>query len=223
MTRAAFLLAVLATGSATPAGLMAQVSDTTNMRGALASVRQGGVTEAAVALLTQERQSRSPRELDAFADSLVVIATSYRRGDPRDQRRAALAASAALLAAAHPGVLSERAQRLAERGLGPPVPYPRAFEALVRVFDHEQDVGVSGGTLYLITQLPDAGRVLAFLADVAASPDHGTAPEAIRYLSMEMGEAGLVVLRRLYETDAVVDPTAREHLQALAHVHGWSR
>jgi hypothetical protein len=32
-----------------------------------------------------------------------------------------------------------------------------------------------------------------------------------------------VVLRRLYETDAVVDPTAREHLQALAHVHGWSR
>jgi hypothetical protein len=42
-------------------------------------------------------------------------------------------------------------------------------------------------------------------------------------LSTDMGNAGLAILRRLYETDAVVHWVAKQHLDALAQVHGWRR
>jgi hypothetical protein len=57
---------------------------------------------------------------------------------------------------------------------------------------------------------------------VAASDDV-LANEAIRYLSLDTGEAGLVVLRRLYDTDTVLDADARASLEALAFVRGWKR
>jgi hypothetical protein len=40
---------------------------------------------------------------------------------------------------------------------------------------------------------------------------------------MDTGEAGERALRRLYETDAVVDPGAREMLFAIASGRGWKR
>ena len=100
--------------------------------------------------------------------------------------------------------------------------HPHAFEKLVEVIRRAQDVGIRGGTLWTLTQLGDTARAVAFLGDMAASSDP-IAPSAIQYLSMDTGEAGFVVLRRLSETDAVVHPHAREHLEALASVRGWKR
>jgi hypothetical protein len=73
----------------------------------------------------------------------------------------------------------------------------------------------------LLTSLPDTGRAIAFLVEVARSND--LAVSAVHYLSMDTGEAGERALRRLYETDAVVDPGAREMLFAIASGRGWKR
>jgi hypothetical protein len=187
-----------------------------------------GSPSLASALLSQEGQSRSAQDLNALADSLVVIATSYRRGDPAVQQRAAHAAAEALLTAAHPGHLAERRSWLAENTKGIPesrrrlpVPYAGAFDALVRIFEGSPDTGLRGATLYFLTELPDQARVVAFFRDVAASRTD-MASTAIRHLSMDLGAAGMTILRRLYDKDAVVDPTAREHLMAIALANGWS-
>lgn len=176
------------------------------MQAALLAVRERGSSSLASAFLSQERGPRSVTELDAFADSLVRIAIAFKPGDPRSEQRAAGSASVALLSAARP----DRA-----------VPYPHAFEALVRIYEGSTEPGRRGSTLWLMTQLPNQGPVLDFLAKVASASGPGTATTAIRHLAHDTGEAGLARLRRLYEENTVVDPIAREHLRAIALVHEW--
>lgn len=47
------------------------------------------------------------------------------------------------------------------------------------------------------------------------------AQTALRYLVTDMRDAGLPILRRLYETGAVVEPTARENIVGIAATYGW--
>lgn len=147
---------------------------------------------------------------------------SYRRQGSLTTDRAAQEALTALAAPASPGHIAELTRKRAERGLPPPIPYPHAFGKLVEVVRRANDVGIRGATLWTLTQLGDTARAVAFLAEVAKSNDP-IAPAAIQYLSLDTGDAGLAALRRLYQTDAVVHPVAREHLEALAFVRGWKR
>jgi hypothetical protein len=206
-----------------PDGLMGQVMmDTSDQSVVLARVR-GGDESSAAAFLSQEGRARSSRELDAFADSLVAIAISLREGDPVAMYRAASAASMALLASALRGHLDERTRSLAELGFGPPVPYARAYESLVRIVEGSDEPGTKGGGLRLLIQLPNVGRAIQYLAEVAAGPDRVTAYEAVYLLGYQTGQMGLARLRRLYNTDAVVEPVARELINSTAIRLGWER
>jgi hypothetical protein len=184
-----------------------QLTEAEERERALAVLREMGNGSMAMSVLTQEHRSRSPVVLDAFADSLVAIAIRFGESKSRDRRLAGAAASA-LVAASR-----------AERG---GVAYPHAFERLVRIYEGS-DAGRKGGTLWLMTQLPNQGPVLDFLADVASSSDTGGATTAIRHLAHDMGPAGLQRLRGLWEREAIVDPIAIEHITAIAHAQGWRR
>jgi hypothetical protein len=222
MKRNAVLVAAIGLSLVIPAPVFGQAVDTASTRALLAELRASGNRSAILARLTQEYRNRPTAELDALADSLVTIATSYRKGDPLTVRRAALSAAVAIATSASPGHLAERANALQARGIDrTPVPYHRAFEALARIYRESPDSGARAGTLYLMTQLPDSRRVVAFLAEVAVSPTTLSIP-AIRHLVSDMGEPGLAVLRRLYQTDAVVQQTAREHLEGIAIAQGWT-
>ena len=214
---------VLVLASAVAAGsLDGQVRDREDLTSVLTRLRERGNTSSAAAWLAQEGGRRSPQELELLADSLVSIAVGYRTGDPPEKQRAASDAALAILVAAHPGHLASRAEKLAEAGQSPPVPFERAFDHLVRVFEGTNDAGMRGGVLYLLTQLPQQGRVATYLAGVATSPSPA-APTAIRHLGDDMGEPGLAALRRLHQTGAVSEPTAREYLEIIARARGWTR
>ena len=220
--RSGFAVTVFASAAAA-GGLEAQFpTDTLDVHGVVGWLRETGSAAPAKRFLSQEGQRHPLWELNELADSLVAIAVSYRSGDPLASMRLAREAQNALAVSALPGDIAERAQKLAGRGLPPPVVYPHAFDRLVEVYRRAEDAGIKGSTLWLLTQLGDTARAVAFLGDVAVS-NANIASEAIRYLSMDAGTAGLALLRRLHESGAVVEPHARENLEALASIHGWKR
>jgi len=192
-----------------------------DMQSALTSVHAGNGS-AAETFLTQEGARRPRPELDALADSLVAIATSYDARDPLQGREARLAASIALKSSGDPRGLAERSQRMAEWQLPPPIAYPLALDKLLLVFEGMPQPSERSAMLGLLTSLPDTGRVVAFLGDVAARRDDGSAARAaVGELYRNMGAAGLATLRRLFEADAVTDRAARRHLRAIATGRGW--
>ena len=143
-------------------GVLAQIADTLDIGAVTKLTRQTGNPELAAAYLSQEGRRHTAAELDALADSLVMIATTYERAGSAESDRAARAAVNALVLAANGPYLANRSRKLEK--LGHPqvlAPYPRAFDALVRIFDEAADSGLRHGTLYGITQLPDSARVVA--------------------------------------------------------------
>jgi hypothetical protein len=223
MKRTAFLLASLALFGAMD--LHAQTAGYLDISEVLARLRAGDDTSAPAMVLTQEFRRRSLAELDEFADSLVAIATSYRRGDPIEAMRVASRIVGALGASANPGILAERTVQLASRGLPPPIAYPHAFEALERIYHGTVEAtGLRAGVMTRMRRLPDTDRVVSFLEQVLLSPTaHASAIDALNYLRDDFGEQGRTLLRRLYETRAPVNPVAGEYLQHLATVSGWTR
>ncbi len=109
---------------------------------------------------------------------------------------------------------------MAGQGREAGVRYSGAFRSLVRVFNGNPTL--QGGTLYAMTQLSEKPCMVAFLTEVASSR-LPSASAAIRILGSEMGNAGIVMLRHLYESDSVVQPSARANLDVLASYHKWSR
>jgi hypothetical protein len=222
MVRRAFLVACLGSCAAT-AGVAGQQSETFDPATALAHLRQTFSPSLAIAVLVRQGTIRDAVQLDAFADSLVAIAVSYRHRDAIEARRLAVTAAEAIFVSGNPEILTRQEAAMPHWVSRPkPVPYPRAFEALVRIYDGSSDVAWRGGILTFMTAFQDKARARDFLALVAASEDLSSEP-AIRMLSTDMGNAGLAILRRLYETDAVVHWVAKQHLDALAQVHGWRR
>lgn len=191
-----------------------------DMQTALASVRAGHGSKATT-FLTQEGVRRPRPQLDALADSLVVIASSsYDPDDRAKGRRARRAARGALAAAGYVGVLVERSQYTAEWQLPPPIAYPLALDKLLLVFERMPPSSERNAMLGWLTSLPDTARVVAFLGDVARRDD-SAARAAVGYLYRDMDAAGLATLRRLFQTDAVTDRTSRSHLRAIAVSEGW--
>jgi hypothetical protein len=195
------ILAILVLPSALLGQL--QLTEAEERERALATVRGMGHGGMATSVLVQEHRSRSPAELDAFADSLVAIAISLNSDRSSAARRAAVAARVALGSSARP-----------ERG----IPYPRAFEALVRVYEGTTS---HGGTLGLIATLPDQVRAVEFLAGVAVSENTTSAITAMRYLANDLEAAGFARLRRVWDADEVVDPHAKCALAGIAEHFEW--
>lgn len=198
------LLLAVSIFATSPSLVAGQAADST-VRKAIASVRERGFASSAAEALAGERGSTSVRDRDALADSLVVIGTAFgENGSPAEQR-AAMAAITALASSAGP----DRA-----------TPYPRAFEALVRIYEGAPEGGIGAATLFMISELPSVGRAVEFLADVAVSPE-GHALAAIRLLAERMGPPGLDKLKELHESNAVVQPGARQSLGRIAKHLGW--
>lgn len=143
---------------------------------------------------------------DALADSLVAIAVSYVPGESPTDRSVARSAITALSTSGHAG----RA-----------MPFPGAFDALVRIYEATSDEPFKGTILVSMINLPERGQVIEFMADAASDPEAVVSVTAVRQLANYLGEAGQVRLRRLYEEDAVVNRTARGHLETIALHFGW--
>lgn len=189
-----------------PVGVKAQVTEKTmSVSDAVESVRAGRVSVGAD-LLANKGGGVSGAERQAFADSLVVIATSYRSEDPGSALGAATAALTVIELAAD-----------ASRG----TPFPRAFETLVRIYQGSPEVRIRGTVLSLIGSLSSHGRAVQFLSEVAVTPGGAMPSIAVRTLAQKTGQSGLDELRRLYEAQSVVNSRAREILDAMARRHGW--
>ena len=208
MRLAIFCLTALACTLAGP--VCAQRPDTISTAGAVKILRESGNPMAATALLSQTRRSVSAGELDALADSLVSIASTYREDDPLLAQSAAIAASTALLVAAR-----------ASEGTRGGTPYARAFERLAAIYEQSKSPGIKGSVLGLMAEMPNREKAVSYLAEVAKSQT-SYAPTAVRHLAHDTGPTGLARLRQLYVTNAILEPTAREHTLAVASVHGWS-
>ncbi len=197
---------VLATVLFSPTILGAQVQNSATVEAAINNLRARGAAAGAISLLAGERGGLTMGEKDALADSVVAIAIDYQEGDTQSRYLASVAAGIALTSSAGP----ERA-----------VPYPRAFQALVRVYEGSKGTGSKGRVLKLMTRLPSAGRVVNFLAEAAVSPDPDPAYAAVQLLEGDLGPAGLGRLRQLFKDEAVVNPEAMELLTSFAETHGW--
>ena len=103
-----------------PADLASQVSQESDVQDAIEAIRERGDPSRAVAVLTRRGRVTPNETLDAVADSLVALAL-----DDQEQR-VSHAAVTALVLSALPG--------------NDKVPYPRAFEALVRIIDHRRSL-----------------------------------------------------------------------------------
>ncbi len=211
-----------------PMGLQAQkvpsdIREIPTVESALAGVR-GGVASAAIGYLTQEGIARTPRELSALVDSLVVVAVKSQKDGAESDRLAARAAVAALATSALDGHVASRAAFLSQRGVDVhPVVFSGAFDALERIYHSAGDVAVRGAILSSVARI-SIGRVTAFLVNVAtdpAPPDRASAAEAVRLLAAEDLPGGVDALRRLYRTGAVSEPSAVEILNAIAANRGW--
>lgn len=215
-------LALIAVGYAliaSPPGLSSQATDTLDVGSVLIGLRRTGSGSDAAAFLSQHRRARSPTELRELADSLVAIANAYRVGQAQGAQRTARAAIRALASSVKPASVAARTERFSRQGQArTPVPYDGAFDALVRIYHGSPDM--RGATLSAITDHPDTVRVVRLLADLASSRDLA-ASTAIHLLATRMGPAGLAALQRLFESDSVILPHARQALEALASRYGW--
>jgi hypothetical protein len=205
-------------GLALSAALLAASSSEAQPRGrepsaadVAASLRAKGHASNARAVLTQARGSRSRQVMDEIADTLVAFAIGF----PGSDRRNATIRNAALLELTDAGVGESGVP-----GVDTAIPYAGAAERIMRIAETAQDVGIRGGALWAVTQLPNNGAVIPFLTRVASSQNI-VAYSAIDLLDQVMKAEGRSVLRDLYQRNAVTEPTAREALWRLAGAYGW--
>jgi len=205
-----------------PCTAAAQIEASANPRAAISAVLERGRASSAASVLIQESGARGQAELNRFAEELVTIAASYQPGGSTAELRAANAASQAIGLAGSLLFVNERNAKLRRQGRTEGVLFTGAYQYLANIYEKSNSPEIQIGTLYLMTTLADTGRGVAFLANVAqrATP---RAVTAVRHLSMDSGTAGIAQLRRLYTSNAVVEPTARTHLEAFAAAQGWTR
>jgi hypothetical protein len=204
-------IAVVMFASFSPPAVAQQAVSDTTVSTALQRVRVAQNHNAVLRLLRQQGGvTRSRVALDELADDLVAIVSEYREGDPHEDYMTSFAALLAL-------GFSKRGDR----------PYPGAFGRLRMVVEGNAHPGLRGVALRLMVDGPIQGPVLRFLAEVAVTSegtalDGNLAAVAVDLLAEGMGPPGLAALRGLYRRGAVVEQLARERLEILAEVYGWS-
>lgn len=171
-----------------------------------ALLRGQGHAGGAVAVLTQAYSPQPRRKMDDIADSLVAIATGFPGDDLRGARTRGAALSTLLLA----GIGTREVT-----GFERPIPYAGAADRFMRIAETAQDVGISGGALRALTELPDKTRLLPFLRKVATS-QNVAAWVAVTILVRDTGPEGQAIARELYGQRLVTERSAREVLDRLA-------
>ena len=174
------LLALVA-GLADPATLTAQAArPIPTPVSALANMRESGNSDDAHAVLTQRHGYRPRSELDAFADSLVVLAIEHERT----------------------GLISSRALEALWTSALPEeedaIPYTGAYEAIERVFAATQ----SWGALAYMAEV-DPHRARPLVLERVVASDHEIACPANRILR-DYIEGGEELLRQLTDSGALV-------------------
>jgi hypothetical protein len=157
-------------------------------------------------LLRQERKAQTPAKLDAIADTLATIAIQ----DPdQDSRMAAL---------------SELKVSAAPTSKAGGIPYPGAFDRLIRVHREAHDIVTRRVALSGILEVGDRERALGYLRQLATSDDE-TAWGAIEELAKDVIHSGgadsKALLKELYEKKLVRDPSAERSLLFFATAQGW--
>ena len=181
------LLALVA-GLADPTTLTAQAArPIPTPASALANMRESGNSGNARDVLTQRHGYRPRSELDAFADSLVVLAIEH--------ERTGLTVSPALLAL--------RASALPEEEDA--IPYTGAYEAIERVFSATQ----SWSALADMAEV-DPHRARPLLLERVVASDHEIACPANRILR-DYIEGGEELLRQLTDSGALVHECLAVH------------
>lgn len=166
--------------------------------------RTGGPMFGVLPALVQLRSSHPAAELNALADSMVVIAAHYHAGGGPEAIPVVRAVS---------GIL-----RSAMAWRGPP---GTAYEgAGARVVDLALALDGRGGTTQLLTEIPDRLEGLEHVRRFAISPSLSAAA-AIDVLAASGGEEGLVILRDLHDQGLVTQSLARILLEGAARAQGW--
>ncbi|MDP1860704.1 MAG: hypothetical protein Q8K82_18655 [Gemmatimonadaceae bacterium] len=174
-------------------------------------LRGHGHATGALAVLTQARGRQPQQKMDEIADSLVAIAVSFPGMDLRGaQTRGAAQATILLAGMGSSGIV----------GIDHAVPYVGAADRLMRIAETAEDVGMRGGALSGLTQLPNKTRLLPFLRHVAMS-QNVVAWKAVTLLTEETGPEGRAIARELYREGRVTQPTAREMLVRAAGAYRW--
>jgi len=166
-------------------------------------VRASVALGEAVGILTQRDRSYPESELDAVADSLVVIALMF----PGDSAKAVNTRGRAMAAIMRAGT-----------ALNSGTPYKGAASRLRRIALGGRGVGASA--VFGLTRLPDRSEALRELATVARS-NVRTARVAVEFLATDMDDAGVQVLKELHDASEVTEPSAQKQLLRIARDKGW--
>lgn len=176
-----------------------------------ALLRGQGHAGGAVAVLTQAYSLQPRQKMDEIADSLVAIAVGF----PGDDLRGARTRGAALSTLSLAGIGTREVT-----GMDRAVPYTGAADRFMRIAETAQDVGISGGALRALTELPDKTRLLPFLRKVAIS-QNAAALVAVTILISDTGPEGQLIARELHRRRLVTERNAWEILDRLAGAYGW--
>lgn len=168
------------------------------------SLRKEGNAGAARRILRQIDGPVDRRIRDELADSLVAFV--IRQGG---HEVGLVAANSALDALAASGWTSREG-----------TPYEGAGERLIRIATNV--VESAGGALYSVAILADQNEAIERLSAFAVTMNP-SAHVAITMLGEMMGARGLAEVRRLFERDMVIEPSARRKALNLAQVHRWAR
>ena len=188
------LLALVA-GLADPATLTAQAArPIPTPASALANMRESGNSDDAHDILTQRHGYRPRSELDAFADSLVVLAIEH--------ERTGLILSPALEALWTSALPEE----------GDPIPYTGAYEAIERVFA----ATLSWDALAYMAEV-DPHRARPLVLERVMASDREVACQANVILQYRL-EGGEELRRKLMDSGALVHHCSVGHFDTLIMV-----
>lgn len=164
-------------------------------------------------ILTQELGPLPRAELDALADSLVVIALEYEPGDPEEKKSMADGAVFNLR-------FSSRAREGSE-------PYPGALDRLIQIIENSKAGSIRRSALEGVANVPDTARAIAYLGKVAAAgreeEDGFLVGSAIYSLANELGPRGLEFLHQLYKEGRLTHPhfAASRMIGQVRYLNGW--
>ena len=173
-------------------------------------LRSRGKPGQALAVLTQARQPQSKARLDEMADTLTAIAIGF-KGDDTLATSARMAAVTTLLTAGS-GTSGSKRHSV--------IPYDGAADRLMRIVDSAQTTGTRAAALYALTKVPTSGRLIPFLRKLSTSNDP-LAYGGITHLAESTGPEGLAVLRAIYESGKVSEPSAVQSLRYYAKANRW--
>lgn len=142
---------------------------------------------------------------DELADSMVAYVSAVARRGSTDDANAVLSIVHALSLSGMRGMSG--------------TPYAGAGERLLQLA-HSVDLTTGARIVYALSELVDQTEARARLRTFATSA-HPAAYIAIEHLA-RMEPEGVVVLRELWEKQAVTEPKARGRLQSIAGHLGWS-